>query len=322
MMNALLIAMLLLPLAQGPATGDAAAGKMLWDSNNACSNCHGSAGQGAFGPDLAGNNLTPAQFLRAVRQPWGIMPAFGPERNFSDQDLMNYRAYLQSLPKVANPGEWRIPIPANASAKQALLVSTGCGQCHGELMANPRRDAGGEGGEFEWFRSMVYTHTTAMEGNNRLRMGNYNRNRLPEVSLRQIWEYMTVEAGLRVPVNGAITAAPDDRGATFTLVVSNAGVAGKGLTAENLNISLNLAQGVNVVATGGNGYQGAQGNRAVWTLARLAPGERSTYTITVSGANAATGVTGGNIGWAKPTLADGKTDAQPIPAPRPAARGN
>jgi mono/diheme cytochrome c family protein len=323
-MNAVLIAMLLLPLAQGPANNPVEAGQALWQSNNACSNCHGSNGQGAFGPDLAGHQLSPAQFLRAVRKPWGVMPAFTPEKNFSDQEIANLAAYLASLPKVAAPGEWRTPIPPNASAKQQVLISNGCGQCHGAIMGNPRRDAGGEGADFEWFKSMVYTHTTAMGDQPRLRMGNYSRTRVPEVALRQIWEYMTVETGLRVPVNAQISAAtPDDRGATFTLTVTNAGIPGKGLTAENLSIGLTLAPNTTVAATTGAGYQGVRnGNTAVWQLARLAPGEKQTYTITISGASATAGVTGGNIGWAKPAFADGSTDTLPIAAPRPAQRGN
>jgi mono/diheme cytochrome c family protein len=295
----------------------------MWNSNNACSNCHGSNGQGAFGPDLAGHNLTSAQFLRAVRKPWGIMPTFTAEKNFSDQEIESYRLYLASLPKVATPGDWRTPFPANATAKQQVMISNGCGQCHGDIMGNPRRDAGGEGADFEWFKGMVYTHTTAMGDAPRLRMGNYSRTRLPEVALRQIWEYMTVEAGLRVPVNGQITQGNSNaQGTTFTLTVTNAGHAGKGLTAENLNIGLNLAQGVTVAATTGNGYVGVQNGKAVWNLARLAAGEKQTYTVTVSGANAATGVTGGNIGWAKPTLANGTMDTLVVAAPRPPARSN
>jgi cytochrome c553 len=312
--------MLLLPLAQGP--GDAAAGKALWQANNACRNCHGDNGEGMFGPDLAGHQLTPAQFLRAVRQPWGIMPRFTPEKNFTDQEIANLAAHLASLPKVTTPGTWRTPIPPNASPKQEILIANGCGQCHGAIMGNPRRDAGGEGADFEWFKSMVYTHTTAME-QPKLRMGNYSRTRMPEVALRQIWEYMTVEAGLRVPVTGQISSGVrGDRGVTFTLTVTNDGVPGKGLTAENLTIGLSLAAETTVAATTGTGYQGtrrdAKGEVAVWQLSRLAPGDKQTYSVTVAGNAAATGITGGNIGWAKPALGDGTTDQQPIAAPRPA----
>jgi mono/diheme cytochrome c family protein len=84
-MNRLFVAMLLLPSAQGGASaqtaaGDPAAGKAYSEREapavTACRNCHGLQGQGAFGPDLAGRGLNAAQVLRAVRKPWGIMPAF------------------------------------------------------------------------------------------------------------------------------------------------------------------------------------------------------------------------------------------------------
>src|SRR6267154_1701427 len=122
-MKKLFAALLLLPLAQstafGPAaqaaqapagvqggggnaaalTGNVANGKMYWDSNlTACKNCHGMAGEGGFGPDLAGRGLNTAQVLRAVRQPWGIMPAF-VESQLSEKDAADLAAYFATLPK-------------------------------------------------------------------------------------------------------------------------------------------------------------------------------------------------------------------------------
>ena len=333
-MSPVLIVMLLLPVAQGPADSAAVqAGKALWEINNTCLSCHGTRGEGGFGPDLAGHTLTPAQFLRAVRKPWGVMPTFSPEKNFSDQEIGQIAAYLASLPKAAEPGPWRTPIPANASARQALQIAQGCGQCHGAVMATPRRDAGGDGADFEWFKALVYNHTTAMcQGRtvpecsrDRLRMGNYSGSRLPEVVLRQIWEFMTVETGLRVPVAGEISAgAAGERGVTFTLKVINEGMPRKGLTAENLSLALTLAPGTTVAATTGAGYQGvrrdatASVDNAVWELPRLEPGDARTYTITVAGAAAATGITGGNIVWAKPALGDGSAERLALAAPRSA----
>lgn len=333
-MNAVLVALLLLPLAQGPRDSAAVqAGKALWDINNTCRSCHGNAGEGGFGPDLAGHTLTPAQFLRAVRTPWGVMPTYTPDKNFKDDEIGQMAAYLGSLPKVAVPAPWRTPIPANASPRQALQVAQGCGQCHGLAMATPRRDGGGDGADFEWFKGMVYNHTTAMcQGRSvpecdrdRLRMGNYSSTRLPEVVLRQIWEFMTVETGLRVPVAGQISAGTTtEKGVTFTVKVLNEGVRGKGLTAENLNIELALAPGTTVAATTGGGYQGirrsptATTDTAVWQLLRLGPGDEQTYTITVAGNAAAKGVTGGNIAWARPALGDGTVDQFTLAAPRPA----
>src|SRR5438132_5266903 len=71
-MNAILVALLLVPLAQNgtraPASGDAQAGKALWEgAATQCKNCHGLKGEGAFGPDLAGRQLGVPQFRQAVR---------------------------------------------------------------------------------------------------------------------------------------------------------------------------------------------------------------------------------------------------------------
>ena len=89
-MNAILVALLLAPLAQsGTRAADAQAGKALWDGPaTQCKNCHGLKGEGAFGPDLAGRPLSVPQFRQAVRKPWGIMPAF-TEQQLSDQEIAN-----------------------------------------------------------------------------------------------------------------------------------------------------------------------------------------------------------------------------------------
>ena len=132
-MKKLLIALLLLPLAQSaqsaqaPAgqggggnaatlTGSVANGKMYWDSNlTACKNCHGGVGEGGFGPDLAGRGLNTVQVLRAIRQPWGIMPRFTGAQ-LSGQQAADVAAYFASMPKVAQPGPWKTEVPANAPA--------------------------------------------------------------------------------------------------------------------------------------------------------------------------------------------------------------
>ena len=140
-MKKLFAALLLLPLAQstafGPAAqaaqapgqvaaatpqrlaGNAANGKMYWDSNlTACKNCHGGLGEGAFGPDLAGRGLNTVQVLRAVRQPWGIMPRFTGTQ-LSGQQAADVAAYFASMPKVAAPGQWRFEAKAGDPAGTA-----------------------------------------------------------------------------------------------------------------------------------------------------------------------------------------------------------
>src|SRR3954463_9844971 len=109
-MKKLLIALVAIPFSFSFAnaqSGDAQAGKALWDGpNTQCRNCHGSNGEGAFGPDLAGRKLSLAQFTQAVRKPWGIMPAFIGSQ-ISDDELGSLAAYFDTLPAAAQPGKWR-----------------------------------------------------------------------------------------------------------------------------------------------------------------------------------------------------------------------
>src|SRR5215475_1217661 len=102
-MNRFVVALLMLPLSQGMAlaqssAGDAQAGKAFWDGPaSQCRNCHGTNGEGAFGPDLAGRKLTVAQFAHAVRKPWGIMPAF-IDSQITDAEIRNLVAYFDGMP--------------------------------------------------------------------------------------------------------------------------------------------------------------------------------------------------------------------------------
>src|SRR5688572_12614349 len=137
------LAFLLFPLAQsdsaaqGSAVGDPAAGKTLWDGNQtSCKNCHGAAAEGGFGPDLAGRKLSLASVTRAVRQPWGIMPAFkDTQLGYTDKGLADLVAYFDSLPAPSQPGKWRYELPAGATPGQVTVIATvGCAQCHTPTM--------------------------------------------------------------------------------------------------------------------------------------------------------------------------------------------
>ena len=111
-------------LAQNAAP-DAAAGKALWEGNNTqCKNCHGRAGEGGFGPDLAGRGLSPSQFIQAVRKPWGIMPIF-IDSQVSDAELSDLAAYFATLPKNATPAAWRVPLDPTAPHGQQVMVAMG-----------------------------------------------------------------------------------------------------------------------------------------------------------------------------------------------------
>jgi cytochrome c553 len=335
-MKKLVLALLMLPLTQTLAAaqaGNAAAGKAYWDREapraTACRNCHGVNGEGAFGPDLAGRGLNAAQFARAVRQPWGIMPAF-VESQLNDVDAADLAAHFASMPKPAQPGKWRFEVPANAPPGQAMALNVGCGQCHGPGLNGPRNNMGAVNENFAYFANLVYNHTTAMAqhravlGQNatNLDMGNYSRSRLTEGQLRQIFFWMRDEMGFRPLMAGVLSKGESGaNGVTYSLTVSNNGLKDKGLTAEGLTVRLIIPKDATVVAATGTGYQGTStannATNALWQLPRSAPKDQERLSITLSKAGIASDNLRGDIRWAKPGPKTGpNTDTQAIaPAP-------
>lgn len=329
MRSVLLALVLSVPLFQADivsAQGNAEAGKKLWTSADArCRDCHGVEAEGAYGPDLAGRQLSFDQFRRAVRRPWGVMPAF-PENQHSDQELADLYAYSQSLPRVAEPGQWKTPVPANAPKGQELMTASfGCAQCHGAVLQGPRTNAGGVGADFEWFKHMVYEHTTAMpehrnllgDAPGRIRMGNFSRTRVPERDLEEIFRYLRDDLKFRVPVTSRLTSGTSP--GAYNLVVQNGGLAGKGLTAEDITILLALKPGTKVTNATGAGYQGVRNDpqlkadAAVWQLPRLGPKQDQTYTITVASGG---GIASGVVRWTKPATGTGSSEINvAIPPP-------
>ena len=313
--------------------GNPAAGKAYWDRGapraTLCKACHGPSGEGAFGPDLAGRGLNAAQMARAVRQPWGIMPAF-TESQFSDQDAADLAAYFGSLPKVAEPGKWRTEVPKDAPAGQASLINMGCGQCHGATFNGPRDEIGGTAMEFDAFQALVYNHTAempklrAMLGQNgtNIGMGNYARTRLTVAELQSIYAWAHDEIGPRVPLSGRLSkgeAGAD--GVTYVLTVANGGLPGKGLAADDITVTLVIPADTKVVTTTGSGWQGVRSDDktkadvAVWQLPHSGPKDQSRLTITLSKAATATANLHGELRWARPELKKGPThDTAPIAA--------
>jgi mono/diheme cytochrome c family protein len=311
-MKRFVTALLLLPFLQLPTLAqapDPAAGKSLWEGNNAfCKNCHGKNGEGAFGPDLAGRGLSAAQFQQAVRKPWGVMPAF-VEDQVSDAELASMTAYFATLPKSAELGAWRVPLAAEASHGQQVYMAAGCAQCHGATFDMPRASFGGRNGDFTLLKELVYTHTAAMpkfeptRPGSRLRMGNFNPLRLSEAQLKEIYDWAHDEIGFRPELQARLTAGD---GATYALNVSNEGEVGKGLAAQGLTIDLIVPAGVTVVGATGTGYKGvhmdaqAKANVAEWQVPRLAPKDAQSFTITLSQPPANATDLKGTIRWAKP----------------------
>jgi hypothetical protein len=137
--------------------------------------------------------------------------------------------------------------------------------------------------------------------------------------LQEIWAYIS-DLGLRPRMLGTLSAGvPGANGVTYTLEVRNTGVANRGLAAEDLTVTLIVPAGANVVNATGAGYQGtrrdeqANANVAVWQLARMAPQDRQSFTITLSRAGTATDNLRGRINWTKPTVKTGPMDVQNIP---------
>jgi cytochrome c553 len=315
--------------------GNAAAGKVHYTfGNTSCSNCHGLNGEGRYGPALAGRKLTYARFRAYVRNPLGRMPGY-PATELDDQEIADMVAYFDSLPLSTKPAEWRTPLPEGAPRGQQLMISMiGCGQCHGATITTPRHGAAEVTGDFEWFKRQVYEHTTAQReqmavlaqdpgldpvtpghvgppGRNRLRMGNYVRARLPEQTLREIWNWMeTLGVHLAVLRASVKAGAPGPDGVTYTVEVVNAGVKGKGITNEDVTVSLALPAGAKVVKTTGP-YEGLKPNAetkseaAVWRVPRMAAADRQTFTITLAQPAA---TLRGVIRWATPKVNEEDSD--------------
>jgi cytochrome c553 len=338
-MNKMLVALLMLPLAQAASAqsaGDAAAGKAYWDRLaprlTDCKDCHGLNGEGGFGPDLAGRGLSAAQIEVAVRKPWGIMPAF-VESQVSDKDAADLAAYFASLPKPAAPGKWRVEVPPDAPPGQVTLITMGCGQCHGATFNGPRGNTlGAYNIDFDGFANMVYNHTTAMPqyraalgvaGTN-LDMGNYSRTRLTLGQLRQIYFWARDEIGVRAPMAGQIAKGETGpSGVTYPVTVTNTGVQGRGVIAEGLTISLTIPADTTVVAATGTGYQGVhtddktKATVATWKLPRSAPKDQEKLSVTLSKPVTATANLRGDIRWTKPSPKSGPSADTVNIAPAP-----
>ena len=89
-----------------------------------------------------------------------------------------------------------------------------------------------------------------------------------------------------------------------------------------MTIALIVPEGANVVATTGAGYQGvrmdekAKRNTAVWTVSRMAPKDKQSFTHHAVARRHVDGQLHGSIRWTKPTVKTGPFDQQTInPAP-------
>lgn len=63
-----------------------------------CFQCHGYQGQGGAGPRLAPDPISLENFIRIVRRPPNVMPAYSP-KVLSEEQLEQIYAYLESIPQ-------------------------------------------------------------------------------------------------------------------------------------------------------------------------------------------------------------------------------
>ncbi len=299
--------------------GKAEAGKAFWQAQM-CQYCHGVQAEGAWGPDLAARGLSEAQIKHALRQPYGLMPAY-VETQVSEQTIADLQAFFSTLPKAEQFGPWRWQSPpASAPEGQRLQSAFGCGQCHEPELAIPRRWLGGVGkdADFAYFSKQIYQHTVKYPQG---RMGNFSEDRLPKMVLRVIYQFM-LDAGFRAPINASLkVGAREDMNTTYALTVFNDGVAQRGLDAEDVTIFLKIPSGTKFVSETGAGFKGVlplaqlgiapsiantpgrfdpapipklperpkpdfSGEVAVWKVPRIAAAETQTYTLTLLGPTA------------------------------------
>ena len=288
-------------------TGNIGKGTEAWGVALRCQNCHGSEAQGGFGPDLAGRGLSFDQFRRAVRQPWGVMLAYS-ERQLSDQTVADMWAYTNSLPKVAQPDKPHYSAPPGAPLGQVYLVETiGCANCHEPELRQPRRVLGGEAADvdYAYFSKRIYQHNELYPTG---RMGNYSSTRVPETMLRELFKFVKEDLRLLVPITAAMAPGTASGGnTTYALAVKNIGMVGKGLTAEDLTVTLKLPPGARIVSTTGAGFQAGAAGSALWKVASLSPQTELKFSVTLAGSPGAPAeiFKDSRVDYLKPTMRNG-----------------
>ncbi|HVZ27127.1 MAG TPA: hypothetical protein VG798_00590, partial [Rhizomicrobium sp.] len=157
----------------------------------------------------------------------------------------------------------------------------------------------------------------------RLDMGNFNPMRVAESQLREIYDWAKTDIGFRPLLRAQMTqsAAVGANAFTYTINLSNGGLAGKGMTAEGLTIALNVPAGASITNAGGDGYKGTHAGDggttvAEWTLASLKPKESKQFTLTLA-APPAPGTLKGTVHWTRPKGV--ATDVVNINLPPPGA---
>jgi hypothetical protein len=148
---------------------------------------------------------------------------------------------------------------------------------------------------YESFAEIVYNHTAHSP---RGRMGNYSRDRLPEQTLREIFQF-TRDLGFRASITG--TVHPDSaRG--YIVTVENIGDSRLGLEAEDVTIHVIVPEEANVLSTAA-GFSGlrevSNGIAAVWRIPSIQPGGKVLIQFELV-SDVPTQFTDSTVHWSKP----------------------
>lgn len=108
---------------------DPEAGKVAWEEETGCQNCHGAAAEGQWAGPLAGSDKTAEEWIDQVRNPRRNMPMFSAAQ-VSDEQIANMQAYVSSLPAVEDFAPIDPELPADAPEGQLLLAEKRCAACH------------------------------------------------------------------------------------------------------------------------------------------------------------------------------------------------
>ncbi|RMF05797.1 MAG: cytochrome c [Chloroflexi bacterium] len=107
-------------------------GKLVWEEQSNCKNCHGDMGQGKWSGPLVGSEKTADEWIEQVRTPKRAMPAFSAEQ-ISDDQIRDVFAYMATLPPPPEDFEFMPMDPglaADAHPGQVLLAQKRCAACH------------------------------------------------------------------------------------------------------------------------------------------------------------------------------------------------
>ena len=188
-MRRLLSSGLLLILLLGLTTAVAFAqdpdqGKLIWDEQINCKNCHGAEGQGMWGPPLAGRQSTAQEWITQVRTPRRSMPHYR-EDQISDEAITNIHAYLTALPEPADFTPATAELAADAHPGQTLIVEKRCVACHTET--------GPIGGFVNRGEAPTVEYVTNQVRNPRQFMPAFADTQVSDEEIAQIVEFLNVE---------------------------------------------------------------------------------------------------------------------------------